>query len=57
MCELTPKDVQDVSGGRLDWDSGGALVIGMGLAGGPAKALFGLAVGGSMLVIGHFAHP
>lgn len=57
MTLLEESEVQLVSGARLDWDSGGLAVIGLGFAGGPATALFGLAVGGSMLVIGHYAHP
>lgn len=57
MKELNELDVQQVSGGRLDWDSGGSLVIGLGFAGGPATALFGLAIGGAMLAVGYYAHP
>lgn len=57
MKVLEKNEVQLVSGARLDWDSGGLAVIGLSFAGGPATALFELAVGGSMLVIGHYAHP
>ncbi|WP_170145502.1 hypothetical protein [Salinimonas sediminis] len=57
MQQLKEEEVNHVNGGRLDWDSGGLAVIGLGFAGGPATALFGLAVGGSMLAIGYYAHP
>ncbi|WP_218352885.1 hypothetical protein [Alteromonas lipotrueiana] len=57
MQPLIDCEVDAVNGGRLDWDSGGLAVIGLGFAGGPATALFGLAIGGSMLGIGYYALP
>lgn len=57
MQQLIDCEVDAVNGGRLDWDSGGLAVIGLGFAGGPATALFGLAIGGSMLAIGYYALP
>ena len=57
MQELNSDELTMVNGGRLDWDNGGLAVIGFGFAGGPSTAIFGLAVGGAMLVIGHYALP
>lgn len=48
MRELTEGEVDSVHGG-LGWDTGSLAIIGLGFAGGPATAMFGLAVGGSML--------
>lgn len=48
MRELNKEEVAQVSGG-LDMETGGLAIIGLGLAGGPATGLFGLAVGGAML--------
>lgn len=48
MRELTEQEVEQVSGG-LDWGDGGTAVIAIGFVGGPATALFGMAVGGAML--------
>ncbi|WP_169334822.1 bacteriocin [Salinimonas chungwhensis] len=55
MKPLDIEELNEISGGRLDWDSGGLAVIGQGFAGGPATAVFGLAVGGAMLAVGHYA--
>ena len=46
--------VTQVSGAMSDWTSGGMAVIGLGIAGGPATGIFGLAVGGAMMFIGYF---
>jgi hypothetical protein len=48
--ELTQEEVELVSGG-LDAGTGGVTIIGLGFAGGPATALFGLAIGGSLLYL------
>jgi hypothetical protein len=54
MRELKAEELNDVSGG-LDWDSGGLAIISIGMAGGPATALFGFAIGGAMLYVGTFS--
>lgn len=48
MRELTESEVDSVHGG-LGWDAGAMGIIGLGFVGGPATAIFGLAIGGSML--------
>ncbi len=55
MNELTINEIEQVSGGMDDWTSGGIAVLGLGFAGGPVTAGFGLAVGGSMIFIGYLA--
>ena len=52
MRELTLKEVEKVSGG-LDWDTGGALVIGIGALS-PVTIGFGFAIGGAMLFIDYY---
>ena len=54
MQELDVEEVTQVSGAMSDWTSGGMAVIGLGIAGGPATGIFGLAVGGAMMFIGYF---
>ena len=54
MKELSLKEIENVSGAMSDWTSGGMAVIGIGLSGGPATGAFGLAIGGAMMLIGHF---
>jgi hypothetical protein len=54
MRELRTEELDDVSGG-LGWNSGGLAVMSIGLAGGPATALFGFAIGGAMLYVGTFS--
>ena len=49
MRELTSQEVNDVSGG-LDWGSGGLAVISLGFMS-PVTTGFGLAIGGSMLLV------
>ena len=50
MRDLTVEETEQVSGG-LDWGTSGATIIALGLSGGLATGLFGLAIGGSMLFI------
>ena len=52
MRELNRQEIQQVSGG-LNWTEGGVAIIGLGIAGGPVTAGFGLAVGGAMLYTGY----
>lgn len=54
IVELSPEEADAVSGGMSDWTSGGMAVIGLGLAGGPVTAGFGLAIGLSMMVVGYY---
>lgn len=54
MRELTLIEMEQVSGGLSDFQSAGIAVIGLGLAGGPVTAGFGLAIGGAMLYVGHY---
>ncbi|WP_145958683.1 MULTISPECIES: hypothetical protein [Xanthomonas] len=54
MRELTENEIKQVDGGLSDFTEGGMAVIGLGFAGGPATAAFGLLVGGSMLVVGYY---
>lgn len=53
MRTLTEAEVDMVAGGRSgsDWTTAAYAIIGIGLAGGVATGLFGLAVGGSMLYV------
>lgn len=53
MKEMNNDEIKAVSGGMNDWTSGGIAVIGLGLAGGPATGVFGLAVGGAMMFVGY----
>lgn len=53
MKELSVNEIEQVNGGMNEWTAGGMTVIGIGLAGGVATGAFGLAVGGSMMFIGH----
>lgn len=43
-----------VDGGENDFTEGGALIIGLGLAGGPVTGAFGLLVGGACLYVGYY---
>ncbi|HEY9253209.1 MAG TPA: hypothetical protein VIP30_01585 [Stenotrophomonas sp.] len=54
MRELTADEIEQVYGGMSDFTAGGMAVIGLGFCGGPATAAFGLLVGGSMLIVGHY---
>lgn len=54
MRELTANEIEQVHGGMSDFTAGGMTVIGLGFCGGPATAAFGLLVGGSMLIVGHY---
>ena len=54
MKLLNDMEVTDVSGGMSDWTAGGMAVMALGLSGGPATGIFGLTVGGAMMVIGYF---
>ncbi|MCC8616810.1 Blp family class II bacteriocin [Xanthomonas vesicatoria] len=54
MRELTEVEMEQVDGGMSDFTTGGIAVISIGFAGGPATAAFGLLVGGSMLIVGHY---
>ncbi|MEC5079421.1 Blp family class II bacteriocin [Xanthomonas oryzae] len=54
MRELTEVEMEQVDGGMSDFTTGGMAVIAIGFAGGPATAAFGLLVGGSMLIVGHY---
>nr|WP_300315902.1 hypothetical protein [Halomonas sp.] len=54
MHELSEDEIEQVTGGMSDFTAGGMAVIGLGFAGGPATAAFGLLVGGSMLIVGHY---
>ena len=53
MRELDAGEIDTVSGG-LGFTEGGLAIIGLGFAGGPATAAFGLLVGGSCLVVGYY---
>lgn len=55
MRELTDCEIKSVSGGMNDWTTGGIAVMGLGVAGGPVTAGFGVAVGLSMMFIGYMA--
>ena len=55
MRELANEEIDLVSGAMNDWTAGGIAVIGIGLSGGPATGIFGLAVGGAMMVVGYYA--
>jgi hypothetical protein len=52
--ELSDAEIELVSGG-LDASTGGLAIIGLGFAGGPATAVFGLAIGGSLLYLDNCA--
>lgn len=54
MRELSTEEINQVNGG-VSWTEGGLVIITLGASGGLATGLFGLAVGGSMLVVGHYA--
>jgi len=54
MRELNEVELNQVDGGMSDFTQGGIAVIAIGFAGGPATAAFGLLVGGSMLIVGHY---
>lgn len=54
MKELKAQELEQINGGMNDWTAGGIAVIGIGLSGGPATGAFGLAVGGSMMIVGYF---
>lgn len=56
LVELTADQTDAVSGGMNDWTEGGIAVMGLGLAGGPVTAGFGMAIGLSMLVVGYYAN-
>lgn len=56
MQQLTAENIEDISGGMSDWTAGGMAVIGIGLSGGPATGVFGLLVGGAMMIVGHYDH-
>lgn len=56
MRELKEEEVEAVSGGMNDWTAGGIAVMGLGFAGGPVTAGFGLTVGMGMLAVGYFAY-
>jgi len=49
MRELTPEEVETVSGGGLDASTAGVAIIGLGLTGGIATALFALPIGFALL--------
>jgi hypothetical protein len=53
MKVLNESEVQMVSGG-ISFTEGGGAIIGLGFAGGPATAAFGLLVGGACLVVGYY---
>lgn len=50
--ELDDSELDDVVGGMNEWIEGGAIAMGLGLAGGPVTAGFGMAIGGAMMVVG-----
>ena len=50
MSNLSDDEIDMVSGG-MDATTGGLAIIGLGLAGGPVTAVFGLAIGGSLLYL------
>lgn len=51
--ELSADELSAVSGG-LGFTDGGLAIMGLGFAGGPATAVFGLAVGGACLFVGYY---
>ena len=53
MRELTQNEIDDVAGGFNDWQQGGIAIMGLGLLT-LTTAGFGLAVGGSMLLLGTY---
>jgi len=53
MRELNMNEVEAVDGG-LTFSEGGAAIIAIGFAGGPATAAFGLLVGGACLFVGYY---
>ena len=53
--ELSPEEVDVVSGGELDASSAGLAIIGLGIAGGPVTGLFGLFIGGLLLYLDNCA--
>lgn len=54
MREITDQEMSYVAGGPLSFSEGGVAVIGIGLVGGPATAIFGLLIGGAMLFVGMY---
>lgn len=54
MQELNEFEIERVDGGISDFTTAGIAVIGIGIAGGALTAPFGLLVGGSMLIVGHY---
>lgn len=56
MRVLEAHEIESVSGGRPfnSWEEAGMWTMGIGLAGGPATALFGFAVGGAEFAVGYF---
>ncbi|MBG9791021.1 hypothetical protein ABD76_00090 [Paenibacillus dendritiformis] len=54
MRELNGVEMDQVDGGMSDFTTGGIAVIGLGFMGGPLTGAFGLLVGGSMLIVGHY---
>jgi bacteriocin-like protein len=53
LVELNEQELQNVNGG-LSFTEGGLAIIGLGFAGGPATAAFGLLVGGACLYVGYY---
>lgn len=53
MRELELNEIEAVDGG-MDFTEGGAAIIAIGLAGGPATGAFGLLVGGACLLVGYY---
>ena len=50
MREITSQEMKQVNGG-IGWGGGGLAIMSLGIAGGPVTAGFGVAIGGSMLIL------
>jgi lactobin A/cerein 7B family class IIb bacteriocin len=53
MRELTKEEMQLVNGGRLSWQAGGAIVLGLSIVS-PVTFAFGFPIGMSMLAVAAF---
>lgn len=51
MNELSMSEVEQVSGGALDFAEGAALVLAVGAMGGPATFAFALPIAGAMFYL------
>ena len=53
MRELTKEEMQQVNGGRLSWQGGGSIVLGLSIVS-PVTFAFGFPIGMAMLAVAAF---